>query len=296
MDGGPGDLLRPDDRIPPGDRPGSAHVSGSTRRIPRASSSRRSSGGFSRRAKIYDRPSDSSGPSRPSIPVTRRSRDWTLSFGGQASSTPCCDSSPGAPRPGRWSWSGRSHWADQGTEEFVARLADGLVAHRILMIVTSRPGYSPPASHRTVHTRLALTGLSPAHSVAMARALMSVNELPARLQALLGRRVEGNPFFLEEAAARVPRNGRDPADGRRAAGVADLDALDLPATVQDVILARIGRLGPASRRVLEVASVVGREFPQRVLDRFADPPGRPRTGFASWPRRSRFTNNICSRK
>jgi hypothetical protein len=105
------------------------------------------------------------------------------------------------------------HWADQATEELVVQLADSLVAHRILMIITGRPGYIPPASHRTFHTRLALSGLSPAHSVAMARALMSVDEVPARLQALLSDRAEGNPFFLEELLHSFQETGAIRRDG-----------------------------------------------------------------------------------
>src|SRR5262249_30183485 len=90
------------------------------------------------------------------------------------------------------------HWADRATEEFIAGLADSLAAHQSLMIVTHRPGYAPPLGARIFHTRLTLSALSPADSATMARGLLGTDELPDTLQALLIRRTEGNPFFVEE--------------------------------------------------------------------------------------------------
>jgi predicted ATPase len=152
------------------------------------------------------------------------------------------------------------HWTDQATDEFLALLADFLAAHRILMIVTGRPGYSPPAADRAFHTRLALTALSPSDSMAIARELLSVDQLPETVRTLLISRAKGNPFFLEELLRACQESGTK------------LESLALPDTVQDVIRMRIERLSAAPRQVLDVASVVGREFARRVIDRLADPP------------------------
>ena len=164
------------------------------------------------------------------------------------------------------------HWADQASEEFVAVLGNSLAGHRILMIETSRPEYRPPATNRAFHTRLGLTALSPDDSVAMASGLLSVDALPEALQTLLLRRAEGNPFFLEELLRSCQETGMIRREGVRLVLAPKLGDSVLPDTIQDLIRARIERLGADPRQVLDVAAVVGREFPRRVVDRLAGSP------------------------
>jgi tetratricopeptide (TPR) repeat protein len=165
------------------------------------------------------------------------------------------------------------HWVDRATEEFIATLADSLAAHRSLMILTYRPGHAPLVSDRLFHTRLTLTALSPADSLTMARGLLSAEDLPEALQGLLVRRTEGNPFFVEEVLRSLQETEVLRREGDRLIVACDLDALVVPATIEDVILARIQKVGEASRQVLEVASVIGREFSRRLLERVGEPAG-----------------------
>ena len=162
------------------------------------------------------------------------------------------------------------HWTDQATEEFIALLADSLAAHRILMILTYRPGYTPPVGDRTFHTRVALAALTTADSVAMALGLLSVDELPDALQTLLVRRAEGNPFYVEEVLRSLQETGAIRVGGKQLALARDLAEIVIPDTVQDVILARIQRLKDAPRHLLELASVIGREFHRRLVDHLAE--------------------------
>jgi tetratricopeptide (TPR) repeat protein len=159
------------------------------------------------------------------------------------------------------------HWTDQATEEFLALLGDTVAAHPILMILTYRPGYTPPVGDRTFHTRVALPALTTADSVAMALGVLSVDELPDALQTLVIRRAEGNPFFVEEVLRSLQETGAIRVGGKHLTLARDLAEIVVPDTVQDVIRARIQRLGDASRQVLEVASVIGREFGRRLVDR-----------------------------
>ena len=142
------------------------------------------------------------------------------------------------------------------------------------MIETSRPGYtSPRATNRAFHTRLGLDRpLARPTVVAMASGLLSVDALPEALETLLLRRAEGNPFFLEELLRSCQETGTIRREGARLVLAAKLDDLLLPDTIQDLIRARIERLGADARQVLDVAAVVGREFPRRVVDRLADSP------------------------
>ena len=86
----------------------------------------------------------------------------------------------------------------------------------------------------------------------------------------LVRRTEGNPFFVEEVLRSLQETEVLRREGDRLIVARDLDALVVPATIEDVILARIQKVGDASRQVLEVASVIGREFSRRLLDRVGE--------------------------
>jgi DNA-binding NtrC family response regulator/tetratricopeptide (TPR) repeat protein len=161
------------------------------------------------------------------------------------------------------------HWADQATMEFIAALADGIAAQRMLVVLTYRPATTPPVGDRTFHTRVALAGLSTADCVAIARDLLSVPDIPEPLQALLADRAEGNPFFLEEVLRSLQETGAVRAEGDRLHLVTRLAEHVVPETVHDVVRARIQRLSEGPREILELASVVGREFTRRLVDRLA---------------------------
>ena len=161
------------------------------------------------------------------------------------------------------------HWADQAMMDFIAALADGIAVQPMLVILTYRPATTPPVGDRTFHARVALGGLSTADCAAMARSLLAVDELPEPLQALLVRTAEGNPFFLEEVLRSLQETGTVRAEGARLRLAPQLAEHVVPDTVQDVIRARIQRLPDAPRQLLELASVVGREFTRRLVDRLA---------------------------
>jgi hypothetical protein len=116
----------------------------------------------------------------------------------------------------------------------------------------------------------------------MASGLLSVDALPEALQTLLLRRAEGNPFFLEELLRSCQETGMIRHEGVRLVVAPKLGESVLPDTIQDLIRARIERLGADPRQVLDVAAVVGREFLRRALCGAA-PPGR---GERRVPRRS----------
>jgi DNA-binding NtrC family response regulator/tetratricopeptide (TPR) repeat protein len=163
-----------------------------------------------------------------------------------------------------------AHWLDAASEEWVTRLAESLAAQRVLLILTYRPGYTPPFGDHTFHTRLALTTLSTTESVRMTRDLLGVDELPADLEALIVSKAEGNPFFVEELVRSVEELGAVRREGARLVVSGRLDAALVPDTVEDVVTARIDRLAEAPRRALRVAAVIGREFTRRLLDQVVE--------------------------
>ena len=164
------------------------------------------------------------------------------------------------------------HWIDRASEEWLTLVADGLGARRVLLVLTSRPGYTAPFQDRGIHSRLALSALSSADSVRMACHLLAVEHLPEALQRLIADKAEGNPFFVEEIVCALQEVGVLRREADRVILARPLDEVALPDTVQDVILARIERLEAEHRAILEVASVIGRDVPQDVLQAVVELP------------------------
>ncbi|HXG03985.1 MAG TPA: adenylate/guanylate cyclase domain-containing protein [Candidatus Binatia bacterium] len=146
-------------------------------------------------------------------------------------------------------------WIDANSEEFFRALVDGVAAYPILILATHRRGYAPPWQDRSFHHRLAVEPLSRADAARMVEALGGTGA-PALDQVVL-ERAEGNPLFVEELTRYL-----------RERGAAD----DLPATVQDLLAARIDRLPDPLKHLLQVAAVLGRRFALSLLESVAPVP------------------------
>src|SRR3989454_2261463 len=166
------------------------------------------------------------------------------------------------------------HWMDKATEESLLYAADIIPTSRILHILTYRTGYTHPFGDRSYHTRIALNTLPGEASVAMAQAMLNTDSLPEDLKHLIVRKAEGNPFFVEEVVKSLQEVSVIRRDGARYVLTRHLDEIVIPDTIQDVIMARIDRLADAPKKTLQLASVIGREFTRRLLDRIADLHGR----------------------
>jgi class 3 adenylate cyclase/tetratricopeptide (TPR) repeat protein len=162
------------------------------------------------------------------------------------------------------------HWMDQATEAFLLFLADSLPNSRVLCLFTYRPGYVHPFGDRTYYTRIALPALSTTDTVQMARAMLATEHLPEELAALIVQKAEGNPFFVEEVVKSLRETGAIRREEDRYILARPLNEIMVPDTIQDVLMARIDRLEEAPRQTLQLASVIGREFTRRLLDRLAD--------------------------
>ncbi|MEK6711598.1 MAG: AAA family ATPase, partial [Nitrospinota bacterium] len=162
------------------------------------------------------------------------------------------------------------HWMDKATEEYLLFTDDSIPASRILRILTYRPGYAHPFGDRTYHARIALDALQTEESVRMAQGLLAAESLPEDLKALIVRKAEGNPFFVEEVVKALREVGAVRREGDGYVLAKRLDEVFIPDTLQDVIMARIDRLEEAPKKTLQVASVIGREFSHRLLDQLAE--------------------------
>jgi transcriptional regulator with AAA-type ATPase domain/tetratricopeptide (TPR) repeat protein len=164
------------------------------------------------------------------------------------------------------------HWMDPATGEFLALMAENLVSGRILLCATCRTGYTLPLAPGTFGTQFTLSRVSRSDAGAIGSALLGVTTLSAELQQLLDDKTEGNPFFVEEVLRSLQERGLLERRGDEVALVRPLAKIDLPDTVRDVLLGRLGRLDPGARDLLRIAAVIGREFPRRVLERVIPAP------------------------
>src|SRR4030095_1864284 len=162
------------------------------------------------------------------------------------------------------------HWMDQASEESLLFAADSIPASRILQILTYRTGYRHPLGERSYHTRIALDSLSTEDSAEMTKAILATDQLPGELNTLIVRKAEGNPFFVEEVVKSLHEIGAIRQAGERYILSKQLNEIFLPDKIQDVIMARIDRLADAPKKTLQLASVIGREFTRRLVDRLAE--------------------------
>jgi tetratricopeptide (TPR) repeat protein len=165
---------------------------------------------------------------------------------------------------------------DRATEDYVRFIADSVPTSRLLLLLPYRTGYSPPFGERTYHLHVPLGALPATDSLRMARAMVGTSELPGEVEALLLDKAEGNPFFLEEIVRTLQDTGTLRHVDDRYVLTRPPAEIAVRPTIQDFIMARIDRLGEVPKRVLQLASVVGREFPLRLLDRIAEPAGQTR--------------------
>ncbi len=159
------------------------------------------------------------------------------------------------------------HWIDAASEEVLTFLAESVPTSRVLLVLTHRPGYRHPFGDRSFQERISLQALSVDEMARMASGVLASAELPEELQALLAAKAEGNPFFLEEVTCALREEGVLSVEDGRAVLDRAAARIEIPDRVQDVLMARLDRLPEQPRRAIQVASVIGREFALRLLQR-----------------------------
>jgi len=164
------------------------------------------------------------------------------------------------------------HWADAASVELLRFLADRLPHRPLLLLATYRPTFDARAllPARAAHTAIRLLPLSPQDAATLLDACLGTAgaALPAPLQAMILQRAGGNPFYLEETLRSLTAQGvlvqRDGAWSCAAEAVA-LEALEVPPTIQSLLLARLDRLPPHARRRLQEAAVLGPVVEEEML-------------------------------
>jgi class 3 adenylate cyclase/tetratricopeptide (TPR) repeat protein len=164
------------------------------------------------------------------------------------------------------------HWIDAETQAVLDSLIDSLPTARLLLLVNYRPEYQHSWGSKTSYTQLRLDPLPPASAEELLHALVGDDISLVPLKRLLIERTEGNPFFLEESVRALVETGVLVGESGAYRLAKPLQSIQVPATVQAVLAARIDRLQPEEKRLLQTAAVIGTEIPFLLLQAIAEMP------------------------
>jgi class 3 adenylate cyclase len=167
------------------------------------------------------------------------------------------------------------HWADPSSAELGSQVLPVAADAPVVFVFLSRPDQESPGWRLISAARevpgvsaleLHLAPLTESDSRQLVDNLLTVAELPARVRSLILGKSEGNPFYVEEVIRMLIDHGVLQRVGERWIVTRDISEIEIPDTLQGVIMARIDRLPEEARRTLQIASVIGRRFPLKVLE------------------------------
>jgi class 3 adenylate cyclase/tetratricopeptide (TPR) repeat protein len=155
------------------------------------------------------------------------------------------------------------HWIDAETQALLDSLVESLPTARLLLLVNYRPEYQHGWGRKTYYSQLRLDALPPESADELLSALVGDDQALEPLKRLLVKR--GNPFFIEESIRTLVETGA--LTGERGAYrlIRPIQAIEVPATVQVILAARIDRLPPEDKQLLQTASVIGKDVPSVLL-------------------------------
>ena len=163
------------------------------------------------------------------------------------------------------------HWIDAASGDFLEQLVEGCAGGRNMLLLNFRPEFHAQWMQWSCYRQLPLTPLGPDAMAELMARLLGPDPTIAALAADIHARTGGNPFFAEEIAQSLRESGQ--LEGRPGAYrlATPTARLDLPATVQSVLAARIDRLPEREKLLLQHASVIGKQFSEPLLAAVAGP-------------------------
>ncbi|MBX9583630.1 MAG: AAA family ATPase [Gemmataceae bacterium] len=159
------------------------------------------------------------------------------------------------------------HWADPSTVELLARFVGESAGQAVLAVFTFRPEFRPPWPDPAHQTRIGLSKLTRRQIGELMARRLGRADVPAAIVEQVAARTDGVPLFVEEFATLVRETGLldRPSDGE------SVELRVIPATLQDLLLARLDRLG-SDPAVVQLAAAVGREFDHELMAAASDLP------------------------
>ena len=157
-----------------------------------------------------------------------------------------------------------AHWFDPSTLDLLDRVVEQIEHLPVLLVVSSRPGFSPPWSGSAHVTQLSLVRLRRGEGMMLIERVLGGKALPGEVMNQIVAKADGVPLFVEELTKAVLDSGLVVETGDHLELAQPWAPLAIPATLHDSLMARLDRLAEV-KQVAQVGAVIGREFSQELL-------------------------------
>jgi len=157
------------------------------------------------------------------------------------------------------------HWMDEGSSDFLAEMVGAVDQTRTVAVLNFRPEFEAEWTGSPIYRQVALVPLGPDDTRELFSDLAGDDPSLDGLAELIHERTGGNPFFIEEVVRELVETGS--LEGERGAYrlAKPVEDAGVPPTVQAILAARIDRLQPLSKELLQAASVIGKEVSEAAL-------------------------------
>ena len=162
------------------------------------------------------------------------------------------------------------HWIDSETQAVADSLVESLPTARMLLLVNHRPEYQHGWGSKTYYSQIRIDPLPPESAMEVLGALLGDDHALLPLKDVLIARTEGTPFFLEESVRTMVEMNVLAGERGNYRLVKPIESIQVPASVQAMLAARIDRLTLDAKQLLQCASVIGKDFPYALLPGVAE--------------------------
>ncbi|HDS09151.1 MAG TPA: adenylate/guanylate cyclase domain-containing protein, partial [Firmicutes bacterium] len=158
------------------------------------------------------------------------------------------------------------HWMDNASTELLNYLTVNMEKSKVLVILGTRE-INPAFNFigKPFFSKIQLKEFSKEESMELIKALVNIKAIPDKIQSYIMSKSQGNPFYVEEVIKSFLESGLIVKKGSAWIIGKEIKKIDIPDNIQDIIMSRIDRLEEESRHVLQLASIIGREFSEDLL-------------------------------
>ena len=164
------------------------------------------------------------------------------------------------------------HWVDSETQGFLDSLIESMPTASMLLMVNYRPEYQHGWAGKSYYTQLRIDPLPPSSCEDLLEGLLGADEHLRPLKQGLIKQTQGNPFFLEESIRTLAETQVLVGERGNYRLAKPFAGIQIPATVQAILSARIDRLSPLEKHLLQAAAVIGVDVPFTLLQSIAEEP------------------------
>lgn len=157
------------------------------------------------------------------------------------------------------------HWIDKTSEEYLDYLIGWLANAKILLVLLYRPEYTHQWGSKSYYNRIGLDQLTAKSSTELVQAILGGGQMVPELRELILGKTSGNPLYMEEFTHTLLENGSIQRKENQYVLNRKASEIQIPDTIQGIISARMDRLEDNLKRIMQVASVIGRDFAFRIL-------------------------------